>query len=223
MTMRRAAVLGKGTLAAHACEVITSLPDTVLDTVIPNAPEPDWDISLSGFVEHHWPDTRVLRSGDWRDLEPGLCDLVVSVLYDKIIGPSLINGTRHIINCHPGRLPAYRGARPVNWALHNRDIQAGITIHVIDDGIDSGPILAEALFSIWPDIDEVADVWDRAMAHGRLLIADTLPRLDAITPRPQDETRAATHYRRDTPLLGDRDGWTRTMTRASRREDPGSG
>ncbi|OXM44800.1 formyltransferase family protein [Amycolatopsis alba] len=210
MTVRRAAVLGKGSLAVHACAVIAALPGTVLDTVIPTAPEPDWDISLSGCVEQNWPDTRVLRSGDWRDLEPGRCDLVFSVLYDKIIGPSLIDATRHIINCHPGRLPAYRGARPVNWALHNRDTLAGITIHVIDEGIDSGPILAEVVFSIWPDIDEVADVWDRAMDHGRRLITDTLPRLDTLTPRTQDEASATTHYRSDSHLLGDRDGWTRT-------------
>ncbi|MFE5567058.1 formyltransferase family protein [Amycolatopsis japonica] len=214
MTLRRAAVLGKGSLAAHACETITALPGTILDTVIPNAPEPDWDVLLSRFVEQNWPETRVLRSGDWRDLEPGRCDLVFSVLYDKIIGRSLIDSTRLIINCHPGRLPQYRGARPVNWALHNGDDLAGVTIHVIDDGIDSGPILAEALFSTWPDIDEVADVWDRAMDHGRRLISDTLPRLDAITPRPQDEAVATTHFRRDNHLLGNRDGWTRTTARA---------
>ncbi|QXV57450.1 formyltransferase family protein [Amycolatopsis sp. TNS106] len=216
MTLRRAAVLGKGTLAVHACEVIAALPGTVLDTVIPNTPEPDWDISLSRAVEQNWPHTRVLRSGDWRDLEPGRCDLVFSVLYDKIIGSSLIDSTPHILNCHPGRLPAYRGARPVNWALHNRDTLAGITIHVIDTGIDSGPVLAEALFSIWPDVDEVADVWSRAMEHGRRLITDTLPRLDAITPTPQDETKATTHYRRDSHLLGDRDGWTRATTQSRR-------
>lgn len=209
MSMRRAAVLGKGGLAASACETVAALPDTVLDTVIPNAPEPEWDIRLSDFVERHWPQTRILCSGDWRDLEPGRCDLVVSVLYDKIIGNSLIDSTRHIINCHPGRLPAYRGVRPVNWALHNGDELAGVTIHVIDEGIDSGPILAEALFTIWPDIDEVADVWARAMDHGRRLLADTLPRLDDITPRPQDEALAVTHYSRDIHILGDRDGWSR--------------
>ena len=53
-----------------------------------------------------------LGSGDWRELEPGRCDLVVSVLYDKIIGPELIHATPQIINCHPGRLPQYRGVRP---------------------------------------------------------------------------------------------------------------
>jgi methionyl-tRNA formyltransferase len=210
--MRWVAVLGKGALAAHACDTIAALPGTVLDTVVPNASEPDWDIRLSDYVAERWPETRVLRSGDWRDLEPGRCHLVFSVLYDKIIGPSLIDNTERIINCHPGRLPEYRGARPVNWALRNREHLHGITIHNIDSGIDSGAIIAEAVFSIWPDIDEVKDVWDRSMRHGRMLISDTLPRLDQIVPQAQDETRAVTHYMRDNAALGDRSDWTRKLS-----------
>ncbi|MET8299478.1 formyltransferase family protein, partial [Streptomyces sp. NPDC005180] len=123
--------------------------------------------------------------------------------YDRIIGPALIDATETIVNVHPGRLPQYRGARPVNWALHNEETTAGITIHVIDEGIDSGPVLAEALFSVWPHIDEVTDVWDRAMRHGRLLISGALPRLGQITPRPQDDALAVTHSLRENDRLGD--------------------
>ena len=156
--------------------------------------------------------TRTVRSGDWRDLEPGRCDQVLSVLYDRIIGRAFIDATETIINCHPGRLPQYRGARPVNWALNNRETLAGITIHTIDSGIDSGPVLAEALFTIWPDTDEVRDVWQRAMAHGHLIISDTLPRLDQIVPRLQDEAQAVTHYLRDNHTLGERSDWTRASS-----------
>lgn len=210
--MRRAAVFGKGALAAHACEVIASLPGTVLDTVVPNAAEPEWDVRLSQYVAARWPHTRIVESGDWRELEPGRCPLVVSVLYDKIIGRELIDATDQIVNCHPGRLPEYRGARPVNWALRNGEHLAGITLHRIDPGIDSGPILAEALFSIWPDTDEVRDVWLRAMQYGKQLLSDTLPRLDRITPRPQDTSRAVTHYLRDNAQLGERSDWTRQQS-----------
>ncbi|MEZ0089202.1 formyltransferase family protein [Streptacidiphilus sp. EB129] len=206
--MKRAAVLGKGSLAAHACETIAALPDTVLDTVVPVAEEPDWDIRLSGYVTDRWPATCLVRSGDWHDLE-GHFDLVFSVLYDRIIGPDLIDRAEHIINFHPGRLPHYRGVRPVNWALRNRENLHGVTIHAIDAGVDTGPVLAEALFSIWPETDEVYDVWQRSMAHGRLLISDTLPRLDHIAPREQDEALAVTHHSRDNAQLGDRSDWTR--------------
>jgi len=209
--VKRAAVLGKGSLAIHACETIAALPMTTLDTVVPIAHEPDWDTRLSDHVADRWPATRLVHSGDWRSLE-GRFDLVFSVLYDQIIGPDLINRAERIINFHPGRLPHYRGVRPVNWALHNREHLHGVTIHTIDTGVDTGPILAEALFSIWPDTDEVQDVWQRSMEHGRTLISHTLPRIDRITPRPQDEALAVTHHSRDNHKLGDRSGW--------RREDP---
>ena len=207
--MIRAAVLGKGELAAHACDVIAALPDMALDTVVPNTPEPAWDLSLTEYVRRHYRDTRIVESGNWRDLEPGRCNLVFSVLYDRIIGPELIDATDRIVNCHPGRLPQYRGARPANWSLVNGEHLHGVTIHVIDTGIDSGPILAEAHFSLWPQLDEVADAWQRAMRYAKLLISDTLPRLDLITPRPQDPAAAVTHYMRDNHLLGDRADWTR--------------
>lgn len=207
--MRRAAVLGKGQLAFHACQVIAELPGTVLDTVIPVAEERD--VRLSDAVAERWPEVRLLRSGDWRDLEPGRCDLVVSVLYDRIIGPSLIDGTRTIINCHPGRLPEYRGARPVNWALYNGEHLHGVTLHVIEAGVDSGPVLGEVVFSIWPEVDEVRDVWERSMRYGKLLLSDTLPRLDRVVPREQDAARAVTYYRADSDRLGDRSDWTRAQ------------
>lgn len=210
--MRRAAVLGKGRLALHACETIAALPGTVLDTVIPNADEPDWDIRLSEHAAERWPQARILRSGNWRDLEPGRCELVFSVLYDTIIGRDLIDATPTIINCHPGRLPQYRGARPVNWALRNGEHLHGVTIHVIDAGVDSGPILGEALFSIWPHVDEVRDVWERTMRHAEMLISDTLPRLHAITARKQDASQAVTHHSRDNGRLGDRADWTRATS-----------
>ncbi|MGA5558838.1 formyltransferase family protein [Streptomyces lavendulocolor] len=111
-----------------------------------------------------------------------------------------------------GRLPQYRGARPVNWALLNGESIHGVTIHAIDAGIDSGPVFAQALFSIWPEIDEVRDVWERSMRHARLLISDTLPRLDRIAPRLQAEERAVTHYMRENHLLGERADWTRATS-----------
>ena len=155
-----------------------------------------------------WAATRLVRSGDWRSLE-GRFDLVFSVLYDQIIGSDLIERAERIINFHPGRLPHHRGVRPVNWALRNRGHLHGLTIHAIDTGVDTGPVLAEAPFSVRPDIDEVQDVWQRSMEHGRILISHTLPRLDRIVPRPQDEALAVTHRSRDNHKLGDRGDWAR--------------
>ena len=48
------------------------------------------------------------------------------------------------INIHPSLLPRYRGPAPVHWAIRNGDPEIGVTIHRIDEGIDTGPILAQA-------------------------------------------------------------------------------
>ncbi|MQS07340.1 hypothetical protein [Streptomyces alkaliphilus] len=74
-------------------------------------------------------------------------------------------------------------------------------------------MFAEALFSIHPQVDEVRDVWERTMRHGRLLISDTLPRLAHLTPTRQDESRAVTHHRRQDEQLGERREWTRAASR----------
>ncbi len=223
---KRAAVLGEGQLAADTCDIVAAMSGWVLEAVVPDQPAPYWDIVLERHVRGRWPDARVIASGDWRELTGGHFDLVISVLYNRIIGRDLIAGCGRILNFHPGRLPEYRGVRPMNWALHNGERLHGVTIHEIDEGIDSGPILAQALFSIWPQIDEVRDVWDRSMAMGRLLMAETLPRLEQLTGTPQDESRAGVYFSSQTKDLGERAGWTRAespMQSAARptRADPG--
>jgi len=77
------------------------------------------------------------------------------------------------------------------------------------------PILGEALFSVWPDVDEVREVWERTMDYGQLLISHTLARLDRITARQQDAAQAVTHYSRDNDRLGDRRDWTRALSTGS--------
>jgi len=207
--MKRVAVIGKGTLALHACETVIGIDGWVLSKVVANADEPQWDVRVSDTVEDRWPDTELSRSGDWRELLEGDYDLVISASYDRIIGGSLINMNGRILNVHMGRLPQYRGMRPINWALKNGESMQGVTIHEMVEQVDAGPIVAETTFSIWPETDEVRDVWIRAIAYGRLLISDALPRIDRIGAMPQDESKARTYFNSDSPLLGDRQDWIR--------------
>lgn len=54
------------------------------------------------------------------------------------------------LNLHAGRLPAYRGGSPLNWQLINGEAYAGVSVIRVDEGIDTGPIMAEASFPIGP-------------------------------------------------------------------------
>jgi methionyl-tRNA formyltransferase len=220
---RTAAVIGKGAMAAHACDVLAGLASWDLRMVVTTEHEPDWDVCLSAHVVTTYPDVTLDRSGDWRTLlsakvDHAKLDLVFSVMYDRIIRRELIDAGVRILNLHPGRLPEYRGVRPVNWALRNRDRVHGVTIHEIDAGVDTGPIVAMVEFPIWPEVDEVRDVWQRCNEYGSLLITDTLHRLDALEPVPQDDSKARVHRSRDNHLLGDRLTWTKAESIAELEE-----
>jgi methionyl-tRNA formyltransferase len=208
-TVKRVAIIGKGSLALHACHVVKSIEGWELSKVIANSNEPRWDVRLSDQVMTHWPEVSVSHSGDWRELLAEEYGLIFSVSYDRIIGRSLIDSGTRILNCHLGRLPQYRGMRPINWALKNNESMHGVTIHEVVKQVDAGPLVACVEFPIWPEIDEVRDVWSRALAYGSLLISDTLPKIDHIAAAPQDETKAKIYFSSQSRLLGDRQDWTR--------------
>lgn len=77
------------------------------------------------------------------------CDLFVSMSFNQIFKPRITNlpllGT---INCHAGKLPFYRGRNILNWALINDEKEFGITVHFIDDGIDTGDIILQNTYPI---------------------------------------------------------------------------
>ena len=72
------------------------------------------------------------------------CDLFVSMSFDQIFRKRLIELPIHqSINCHAGKLPFYRGRNILNWALINDEGEFGITVHYIDEGIDTGDIILQ--------------------------------------------------------------------------------
>ena len=77
------------------------------------------------------------------------CDLFVSMSFNQIFEKLTFqiprNGT---INCHAGQLPFYRGRNVLNWALINDEKEFGITVHFIDEGIDSGDIILQKTYKI---------------------------------------------------------------------------
>tara|TARA_B100000963_G_C22593655_1_gene656774 strand:- start:719 stop:1615 length:897 start_codon:yes stop_codon:yes gene_type:complete len=77
------------------------------------------------------------------------CDLLVSMSFNQIFRKNIIDLTSiGIINCHAGKLPFYRGRNILNWALINDEKEFGITVHFVDEGIDTGDIILQDTFSI---------------------------------------------------------------------------
>jgi len=90
------------------------------------------------------------------------CDLFVSMSFNQIFRSELLNLPRlKTINCHAGKLPFYRGRNVLNWVLINDESEFGITVHYVDNGIDTGDILAQHCYPI-TDADSYKTLLSRA-------------------------------------------------------------
>jgi hypothetical protein len=212
---RRVVLLGKGTLAVKVADWFLQSHDWKLETVVPTVPEPSWTDSLIAWAEANG--VPYVPSGRHGDL-PGVrdddwsVDLAVSVFYDRIIPKWLIDKCDRIVNIHNSPLPRYRGVSPINWALKNGESMHGVTIHEITPGIDDGPIISQVTYSIYPETDEVIDVYRRALEYAWVLFQQTMPLLDSITPRAQNESEATYYSRQHDDQLGERRSFTREQS-----------
>lgn len=205
-------LLGKGDLAIRVASWFLESEKYELVAVVPVMPEPTWAPSLAKWAKAH--NIPIVASGHYRDL-PGVTnaewsvDLAMSVFYDKIIKAWFIDKCKKIINLHNGPLPKYRGVSPINWALKNEEVEHGVTIHEITPGIDDGAILGQVKYSIYPKFDEVIDVYKRSLEYGWTLFQQTLPLVEKIQPRKQDEAEATYYNKGDNARLEERSGFTR--------------
>jgi methionyl-tRNA formyltransferase len=110
------------------------------------------------------------------------------------------------LNMHPAPLPRYRGRFSTVHAIFNDEREHGVTLHRIDEGIDSGPIIAQRMFPIH-ETDTAEDVWNRATDVGVSLFNEFLESWIAGAPivaTPQDESKA-TYYPKGLPNNGEID------------------
>jgi phosphoribosylglycinamide formyltransferase-1 len=101
-------------------------------------------------------------------------DLIVLAGFMRILPPSFIERfTPKIINTHPSLLPMFPGAHAVRDALAAGARETGVTIHVVDKGIDTGPIIAQKTVTVMPADDE-SSLHERIKVEERKLLVDTV-------------------------------------------------
>ncbi len=207
MKRKNVILLGKGSLAIKIAEWFKNNHNLV--AVIPDMPEPDWSDSLVNWCKNN--NVKFIESGNHEDLDADITiDLAMSVFYGKIIKKSFISKCGSIINLHNAPLPKYRGVRPINWALKNKEREHGVTIHKIHEGIDDGDILGLVKYPIYPEIEEVGDVYKKALDYGWLLFKDVATKLDYCLSTASPQSEEFTYYsNKQNHLLGDRSNFTR--------------
>lgn len=125
--------------------------------------------------EHDIPVWQVTRLSDpptlalLADLQP---DLMVVACFPSIFPTKLLQLPRYgCLNLHPSLLPAYRGPAPLFWMARQGERQAGVTLHFMDQGADTGDIVAQTAFD-WPEGISGPELEQRcAAAGGQLLLA----------------------------------------------------
>ncbi len=144
-------------------------------------------------------------------------DVIVVCAFGVILRqPVLDIPPKGVLNVHPSLLPRQRGASPIAAAILAGDEQTGVTIMLMDPGMDTGPILSQRTVPITP-WDTSGSLGERLAVVGAELLLEVLPRwlADEIEPQPQDDS-LATHA----SLLSKEDGaidWTLPATDIWRR------
>jgi phosphoribosylglycinamide formyltransferase-1 len=103
-------------------------------------------------------------------------DLVVSAGFMKILGPAFLSRFERIVNTHPALLPAFPGAHAVRDALDYGVKVTGATAHLVDAGVDTGPVLAQVAVPVLDDDDE-ASLHERIKVAERAMLVDVVRRL----------------------------------------------
>jgi phosphoribosylaminoimidazolecarboxamide formyltransferase/IMP cyclohydrolase len=118
-----------------------------------------WDAALTAAVAAHRP------------------DLVVSAGFMKVLGPAFLAGVGcPVINTHPALLPAFPGTRGVADALAYGVKVTGATVHLVDAGVDTGPVLAQTPVAVAPG-DTVDALHERIKVEERRLLVRTVAEL----------------------------------------------
>jgi methionyl-tRNA formyltransferase len=89
--------------------------------------------------------------GDLKELGNRLSDeIIFSAGFAFIFPPEFLAAARLCLNLHGTLLPKYRGARTLNWVIERGEVESGVTVHRIDEGMDTGPILLQRRFPLSP-------------------------------------------------------------------------
>lgn len=119
---------------------------------------PDWDAAMVEAVAEHEP------------------DVVVSAGFMKILGATFLSAFPKTINTHPSLLPAFPGAHAVRDALEAGVKVTGATVHYVDAGVDTGPVIDQVEVPV-VDGDDETTLHERIKAAERQMLVATVERM----------------------------------------------
>ena len=181
----------KKLLRSHTVCLVITQPDRPKGRGKIVEPPPVKIEAINNHIPVTQPDT--LRDGKIHNLlKAHNLDAVVVVAYGKMIPEDMLYIPRHgFINVHASLLPLYRGASPINRAIMDGHKASGVSIMLIDKGMDSGPVYLKAEIPI-EDNDDAITLAKKLSILGaeKILEVLTLIGKGEIQPKPQDHAMA---------------------------------
>jgi len=189
--------------AGHKIAVVVSQPDRPVGRDRQIAPTPVKQAALAAGLQVTQPE-KIRNNAEFRaQLEAIAPDAIVVVAYGRIIPPWMLALPRlGCINLHASLLPKYRGAAPIQWAIAMGDAFTGNTTMLLEEGLDTGPILLQETHEIGPE-QTAADLFPMLASAGAPLVLETLAGLADGTLKPQPQNHEGATY---APLLNREDG-----------------
>ena len=189
--------------AGHEISLVVSQPDRPVGrTQVLTAP-PVKEAARTAGIEVTQPE-KIKNNAEFQArLEAIAPDAIIVVAYGRIIPAWMLALPRFgCINLHASLLPKYRGAAPIQWAVAMGESVTGNTTMLLEEGLDTGPILLQREIAIEPE-QTAADLFEVLATDGAPLVVETLAGLESrsITPKAQDHTQATL-----APLLTREDG-----------------
>ncbi len=124
-----------------------------------------------------------------RELSP---DLVVVAAYGRLLPPAVLGLPRYgCLNLHPSLLPRHRGPSPVATAILEGDVSTGITLMLLDEGMDTGPVIAKREYALTGE-ETAGELTNLLFDMGAQLLAESLRpwTCGELQAQAQDDTRA---------------------------------
>jgi len=176
----------------HEVALVVTQPDKPAGRGRKVTPPPVKSLALSAELDVVQPSS--IRSpefaGRLRALDP---DVAIVVAYGKIVPAGLLDIPRFgFLNIHGSLLPKYRGAAPIQWALARGETTTGVTIMQLDEGMDTGPMIAKREIEILED-DDARSLHDILSHTGAELLEETLEEIEShghVHATPQEESEA---------------------------------
>lgn len=189
--------------AGHDVALAVSQPDRPVGRAQELTAPPVKQTALASGVPVTQPD-KIRNNEELRaQLEAIAPDAIVVVAYGRIIPPWMLALPRlGCINLHASLLPRYRGAAPIQWAIANGENVTGNSTMLLEEGLDTGPILMQQALAIGPE-QTAPELFEELAAGGAPLVLETLAGLEegTLDPQPQDHSRATL-----APILQREDG-----------------